>query len=204
MTEIREKKRKKKIALFILLVVLVVTTGVLIGTLAKYVTSEDVSDSAVAAKFGLNIPNTINLFSDSYTNVEADTPGKKIIAPGTSGQYAFAVEGTSEVAYKVEADITVTYSEEWGTYKPLEFSIDGTDWTDDLTEFETDLSSELASDVIDPNDTYSSTQTIYWRWPFHISSANDIKDTEIGVAAAEGDAPKVTVDIEVTALQVEE
>ena len=123
-------KRSKRRFLFILIVLLCVAiTGTLIGTIAKYVTKQTVSDDAVSAKFGLGIPNTINLFSDSYTNVTSDTTGKKIIAPGTSGQYKFEVTGTSEVAYKVEAEISVVYSDEWEDYTPLEFSIDGETWT---------------------------------------------------------------------------
>ena len=197
-----EKKKNRKYMLLVLLVLLVVITSALVGTIAKYITTEIVSDDAVTAKFELNIPNTVNLFSDSYTNVEADVEGKKIIAPGTTGQYMFEVSGTSEVAYTVEADISVTYSEEWSEYKPLEFSINGTTWTS-LAVFETNLSNALESEVMAPNTQYASTQTIYWRWPFHVSSENDIKDTEMGVAAAEGTAPKVTIDLELTAVQVD-
>ena len=197
-----ETKRSRKTMLIALLVLSIVITGAFIGTLAKYVTSSTVSDEAAVAKFGLNIPNTVNLFSDSYTNVQADPEGKKIIAPGTSGQYEFEVTGTSEVAYKVSADITVTYSEEWGEYKPLEFSIDGTTWTS-LEQFKEDLSTALESEILAPNVTYTNSQTIYWSWPFYVSPENDVKDTAMGSAAATGTAPKVTVNIEATAAQID-
>jgi hypothetical protein len=197
-----EKQNKRKAALIALLALSVIVTSTLIGTLAKYATSRTVSDNASAAKFGLNIPNTINLFADSYTNVESATPGKKVIAPGTFGQYDFSITGSSEVAYAVSANVTVTYSEEWGEYNPLEFSINGTTWTD-LDQFKTDLSAALQSQILDPDEPYTNMQTIYWRWPFHTSAANDIKDTEMGVAAATGTAPKVTINIEATAAQVQ-
>ena len=199
MTKKKTTDRKTLIALLILLVVI---TGAFIGTLAKYVTSSTVSDDAVAAKFGLNIPGTIDLFSDSYDNVDADTEGKKIIAPGTSGQNVFVVTGTSEVAYKVSADVSVVYSEEWDGYEPLKFSLDGTTWTN-LDDFQQDLSAELESEVMLPNTEYSSTQTIHWKWPFDVSQANDVKDTAMGVMAAGGTVPNVTVDIKVTATQVD-
>ena len=197
-----EKLRKnRKKALLLALILSVVATGALIGSLAKYVTTGTVEDSAVAAGFGLNIPNTINLFSDSYTNVKADTEGKKIIAPGTKGQYMFQVTGTSEVAYKVSAEVTVTYSEEWEDYAPLVFSINGTDWTD-LAAFKENLSTVLAADTMAPGAEYTSTQTIYWSWPFYISDENDTKDTAMGAVAAAETAPEVTVSIEVKAEQI--
>ena len=199
MTKKQENKRKILIALLILSVV---ATGAYIGTIAKYVTSSTASDSAVVAKFGLNVPNTIQLFSDSYTNVKADVDGKKIVAPGTKGQYNFAVTGASEVAYRVSANITVLYSEEWDGYTPLEFSIDGTTWTT-LEDFKVNLSNALASETISPGNVYSSTQKIYWRWPFHVSEEFDIKDTQMGIAAATETAPEVTVNINMIAAQVE-
>ena len=195
-------KENRKTMLIALLVLLVIATGAFIGTIAKYVTSGTASDSAVVAKFGLNVPNTIDLFADSYTNVQADADGKKIIAPGTSGKYDFEIAGTSEVAYKVNADISITYSEEWGEYKPLEFSRDGLSWKG-FNLFKTDLESALESETLVPNTAYASEQAIHWRWPYYVSDADDIKDTNVGVKAAEGAAPSVTVTIKVTAVQVD-
>ena len=197
-----KKQKNKKTLLIAFLILSVVATGAFIGTLAKYVTSDTASDEAVVARFGLGVPNTINLFSDSYTNVKADVDGKKIIAPGTTGQYKFEVTGTSEVAYKVSANVTVTYSEEWDGYAPLMFSVNGTDWID-LADFKEALSNALASETMAPGEEYASTQTIYWSWPFYVSDGNDIKDTAMGEAAATGTAPKVTVSIEMTAAQVD-
>jgi len=197
-----KKRNNRNRALFVLLLLSVVATSAFIGTLAKYVTLREVSDDAVVAKFRLDVPNTINLFSDSYTNVKADVDGKKIIAPGTTGQYRFEVTGTSEVAYQVSANIIVTYSEGWNGYAPLEFSINGTNWTD-LTDFKENLSNALASETMAPGEGYANTQTIYWKWPFYVSDEEDIRDTEMGVAAATGTAPKVTVSIEVTATQID-
>ena len=202
MKEEKEKKRKKAAVFIALLVLLVIMTGAFIWTLAKYVTSETVSDDTNAAKFGLNISEEINLFSDSYTNVQADTEGKKIIAPGTSGQYKFEVTGTSEVAYKVSANISVVYSAAWDGYEPLRFSINGDVWTE-FIPFCENLSNALESDVIQPNSPYSNTQTIYWKWPFFVSPENDIKDTNIGFLAADGADLTVTVSIEVIASQVD-
>ena len=197
-----KKLKKKKTILIALLILSVAATGAFIGTLAKYVTSGTASDNADVAKFGLNMPNAINLFSESYPNVGSDTDGKKIIAPGTSGQYSFAITGTSEVAYAVGANITVTYSEEWDDYAPLEFSVNGTVWTN-LADFKTNLSNALASETMAPGETYENAQTIYWKWPFYVSPENDIKDTALGIAAATATAPDVTVTIEMIATQID-
>ena len=197
-----KKRENRKIVFIVLLILAVAITGTLNGTLAKYLTSNEGSDDAVAAKFGLNVPNTINLFSDSYTNVKADVDGKKIIAPGTTGQYKFEVTGYSEVAYQVSANIAVAYSEEWNGYAPLEFSINGTTWTN-LEDFKTNLSNALASKTMAPGEEYANAQTIYWKWPFYVSDENDIRDTEMGVVAVSETAPKVTVNIEVKATQVD-
>jgi len=196
-----KKQKNRKMVLIALLILSVVATSAFIGTLAKYVTSGTAPDGAVVAKFGLDVPKTIDLFSDSYTNINADVDGKKIIAPGATGQYTFKVTGTSEVAYKVSANITVVYSEEWDGYAPLKFSVNGTDWTN-LDDFKENLSIALASETMAPGEEYANTQTIYWEWPFYVSDVNDIRDTEMGVAAATETAPKVTISIEVMAAQI--
>ena len=195
-------KSNKKVLLIALLVLLIAITGAFIGTLARYITTNSVSDDAVVAKFKLDVPSTIDLFSDSYTNVEADSTGKKIIAPGTEGEYIFEVTGTSEVAYEISATVSVEYSAEWDNYAPLEFSLDGNTWINEAA-FMTALEAVLDSEALEPNEPYTSTQTIYWKWPFHTSDENDVKDTAMGLKAATGTAPKVSVNFEVAAVQVD-
>jgi hypothetical protein len=199
---VTKTKSNKKVLLIALLVLLIAITGAFIGTLARYITTNSVSDDAVVAKFKLDVPSTIDLFSDSYTNVEADSTGKKIIAPGTEGEYIFEVTGTSEVAYEISATVSVEYSAEWDNYAPLEFSLDGNTWINEAA-FMTALEAVLDSEALEPNEPYTSTQTIYWKWPFHTSDENDVKDTAMGLKAATGTAPKVSVNFEVAAVQVD-
>ena len=197
-----KKKLRNRFFIVVILILLVAITSIFTGTLSKYIMTDEVSDEGAVAKFGLNLPNSINLFKDSYTNVSADETGKKIIAPGTEGFYAFNVEGSSEVAYVVSADISVTYSDEWEGYTPLLFSIDGDDWTS-LEDFETNLSELLASTTIEPNAIYASTAKIYWQWPFTTTQENDKKDTKLGNLATTANVPTVTVDLVITAEQVD-
>ena len=197
------KSNTKKRSLVMFLLVLCLAIGVaLVGTLARYMTSRTVSDEGRAAKFGLNIPNTFDLFKETYTNVDSDTDGQKVIAPGTQGKYDFVVSGTSEVTYKVEASATIEYAEVWGDYEPLKFSLDGNVWMS-LTELNAALATALNSEVMQPNSVYSGAQTIYWQWPFHVSPEYDIKDTAIGAAAAAGQSPTVTMTLTVLAAQVD-
>jgi hypothetical protein len=195
----KENRKSRRFLVIGLLVLLFAITSAFVGSLARYSTQKTVSDSTVVAKFGLNVPNEINLFSDSYTNVQADTDGKKIIAPGTQGQYTFNITGTSEVAYKVSANISIEYSEEWNSYAPLKFSINGETWTD-FAAFKENLNTAMESGTVAPNATYTSTQTIYWQWPI---SEDDAKDNEVGYGAASGDAASVSMNIEVNAIQVD-
>ena len=200
--EKRENKTLRLVLISLLTIAVLLIAGAFIRTMARYATVTNASDTAVVAHFGFGMPTSIDLFSDSYTNVQADTDGKKLIAPGTAGNYSFEVTGTSEVAYRVSANVEVLYSAGWDGYEPLEFSIDGINWTD-IDEFEADLAEALSSNDIEPNSPYNSTQSLYWRWPFFVSVANDILDTQMGVIAAEGTAPGVTVNIEVNAIQVD-
>ena len=202
-----DKSIRRKSIIVSLLLILVVASAAFIITLARYGTSSTVSDEANVAKFGLNIPNTISLFSDSY-NEEAilSGDGSNIIAPGATGTYDFEVTGTSEVAYKVDAVVSLTYSDQWDDYTPLLFSIDGENWTS-FEVFQTNLKDALGSETLAPGESYTGTQSLHWKWPFSTNSENDIKDTALGVAAAAAenpeDMPSVTVAIEMTAVQVE-
>ena len=197
-----EKKREKKSMLIALLVALIMVSSAFIGTFAKYIALNTATDSAEVAKFVFNVPASIDLFAEDYDNVSSDADGKKIIAPGTSGQSSFVVTGTSEVAYQVAADISVIYSANWNGHAPLRFSLNGTDWTS-LEDFQTNLSVALSSETMEPNSAYANTKTIYWQWPFYVSAEDDIKDTAVGTLAADSTAPTVTVNIDVTATQVD-
>ena len=55
-----KNQTNKKSILIALLILSVVASGALIGTLAKYVTSGVIIDNAAVAKFGLEVPNTID------------------------------------------------------------------------------------------------------------------------------------------------
>lgn len=120
---------KKKMAILGTLLVAVIGTGFSVsGTYAKYISEVSLESEARVAKWqiglGDGISETLDLFHSSYdfdakgTVVKAlsrDLPQKEgeaastmdnVVAPGTKGQYTFALEGILETAYTINIDTT--------------------------------------------------------------------------------------------------
>ena len=57
----------------------------------------------------------------------------------------------------------------------------------------TDLSTIAESDFVD----------VEWEWKFSTSEANDVKDTALGNAAANGNAPTVTLTVKTIVTQID-
>ena len=108
-------------------VAVLLTASVLSGTLAKYTTTAEGTDSARVAKWGIVMNSTgSSTFKDSYdSSVATSKAGEKIVAPGTSGSAIYAVTGTPETAY----EITFKGSSENDVYleNGLAYSYAGTD-----------------------------------------------------------------------------
>lgn len=115
-----KKNRMMRVASALLVAVLL-TTCAISGTYAKYVTSDEGSDSARVAKFGVNITVAGGLFSETYIDAPATgdavtvkTSGavdsiSKLVAPGTQSAangLNFSVTGTPEVDVRVYFDTT--------------------------------------------------------------------------------------------------
>ena len=180
----------------------------IVGTYAKYTTEVVGSDSTVVAKWAWQINDTdvskddtqfsFNLFDTiqdtSDGNNETDVKSTKI-APGTKGAFEIKVENLSEV----NANYNLTLEENKGQDVPnakIEYSIIGTneatDWTTALNTF------NLTNTMLDM-ETGSKTLTVYWRWAYSPSVAQDDADTDVGFAAANSasDVDK-TITIEAT------
>lgn len=195
-----------------LLVATLLTTCIISGTFAKYVTSESGADSARVAKWevGATVGNDkfgtagtkLNLFEvgkiydtngANYTadNQTADTDvktgtDKAIIAPGTWGKFTYTLQNKSEV----NATYAVTYTVDEKTV-PLEWSTNGTDWTDDLANIS-------ATNIQMGNGTKDI--TVYWRWAFEDENKmtqRDTADTTLGKADSLAE-PSVKIDVTFT------
>lgn len=219
-----KKNRMMRIAA-VMMVLALVTTCVISGSFAKYVTTGTAAeDSARVAKWGVTVSaasSTLEVFKTSY-NKDSDTSigvtvqgTQKLVAPGTKNQGAaiINVAGTPEVAVRVAytGSITLTGWEVDGEfYCPLIISVgveavNGADFTS-LEAFQNAVNALLTTTTDyapGTNLATAASKTVSWEWPFSTSPENDLKDTALGNAAANGTAPTVTISLNATVTQID-
>lgn len=207
--------KKGKTILGVLLMAVIATSYSVSGTYAKYVSKIELADEARVAKWEIGLDQekmeNLNLFKSSYTYdqdgivvkaLTADTD--KVVAPGTHGQYTFALTGTLETAFTIDVNATVSdnvvlsagtkYIEDKvektldKDYAPIQYSLDGTNWmnAEALEDELNALYSTSGSKNVYAPQTISAKgeTTIYWKWAF------DETDT----AVAPGFTPNNTLD----------
>lgn len=211
---------KKATFLGILLLAVVVSSYSVSGTYAKYISKIELADEARVAKWEIGMDDTemkeLSLFKSSYTfdedgivvtalkedgSADEDT---NVVAPGTHGQYTFALTGTLETAFTLDVNATVvdnvklaagTYTDSNGEevevtedYAPIQYSLDNATWMDaqGLQDALNALYSENGSKNVYAPQTINAKgeTTIYWKWAF------DEEDT----AVANGFTPNSTYD----------
>ena len=193
---------KKRLSILAVLVLAITVTAYSVsGTYAKY-TSDftgatstarvakwafEINDTAVSTTFDFDLFESVN---DS--NVKTGT-NENIIAPGTTGSFAIKLANKSEVNANYTVDYTVTNT----ANIPVEFSIDGTNWTTSLADVTTPVAI---------NKGGTAPITIYWRWAFtgdasanYTATQNDGTDTTLGLAGS----AVITVNAAVTVTQVD-
>ena len=98
-----------------LLVLVLLTTCAISGTFAKYVTTNEGSDTAQVAKFGvaINVADDLGMFKTQYDKEDNAYEGTlsvkaegdyRLVAPGTKGQMSFTITGKPEVATRVSIE----------------------------------------------------------------------------------------------------
>lgn len=221
-----------RLACFLLVAVLI-STSAISGTYAKYVTEANAKDNARVAKWGVEIATAGDMFSDSYLDtattwtenektaditVQAKTQGENVIAPGTNGTLAsFNVTGTPEVDVEVtyKADLTLEgWKVDGNEYCPIIFTVGTNTYKigDAGIAYVSDLVKAVEDAIVDA-DAYYHTNTdlsevtddliVTWAWPFSTSAENDVKDTALGDAAADGNAATIALDVTITVTQVD-
>ena len=234
---------KKMTFLGLLLLAVVVTGYSESGTNAKYISKIELADEARVAKWeiGLSDPASmkdLSLFKSSYTYDEdgivvkalnadgtedADT---NVVAPGTQGQYTFALKGTLETAFTLDVKATVTdnvklaagttYTDDNGVeqtladdYAPIQYSLDGTTWMDaqGLEDALNALYSTNSNKNVYAPQTIDAKgeTTIYWKWAFDETDTavatgftpNSVLDTLLG----NDGTLTVSIDMTITAEQ---
>ena len=201
MTQIKtERKNNRKTAVIVALLLALIALMCFGGyTFSKYVTSGKGSGTAKVAKWGYTASvDTTNLFGETYKlastnvstvdgtgahiNVQADTAGRKVIAPGTTGSMTFTVGGKAEVRALISTGlhltndvvlkIKITADSAYTEYRPIKWTLkkDGTTVAENVT-FETMqgvISSEASvNKEIAPNEELTSTTyELSWAWVF--------------------------------------
>lgn len=195
---VAENRKNTKRAIGLLLILALLATFALTASIARYVSTASLDDTARVAVFDVGVNNnvTFDLFSASRlrdsdgTNTETDVwsnNSDKVIAPGTSGKsdFGFRNNGNTEVTVNAIVRFTATNPNNI----PLEYSADGVTWNSDI--------SAVTANVNDIQG--EETATLYWRWPFSTGTAGDEADTALGVAGT----ATVTVTATVTFTQAD-
>ena len=223
------KKNKMMRLAAVLLIAVLLTTSVISGTFAKYVTSDEGSDSARVAKWGVVIEaDSFGMFETDY---ETDDDGATftgdysvssatgdrddLLAPGTSGSFAdIAITGTPEVAVDVAIVATVAVSNNWTVdgdfYCPVVVTvgteeISGLDYTS-ATAFATAIKAKIdgKSKQYAPNEDlgaiYNNTNLdLAWAWAFE---GDNVKDTKLGNKAVAEDLT-ISIGVAITVTQID-
>lgn len=204
--------KKKMTILGVLLLAVVVTAYSVSGTYAKYTSNSEVTDTARVAQWKLNDLASIDLFKSSYDNILDGTEASawslnddKILAPGTSGQYTFNINGVFETNYEIKLELLdgshglqYEITGDYGNYvyDPIQFKLvkvtdvvlgdgeDVTTWTnfDGLKTALEGLSKTVY--VNGTNGTIDDTYRIEWKWAFEGDgiTQTDEEDTLLGNA----------------------
>lgn len=196
-----EKNKTMKMILITLLIAMIALVLVS-GTYAKYTSSASGSDTARVAKWSFTVGGTDIVAENTFTfdlfKTIKDTDGKtetdvvsanadKVIAPGTSGSFDLVLENKSETSAKYGITYTVTNT----ASIPVQFSVNGKDWTDNLANVvESDTDTKLAAN----NGT--KTITIQWKWAYDGDDTTDVNLGKVGTA-------KLIVQADVTATQID-
>ena len=171
-----KKNRMMRLA-SILLVCVLLTTSVISGTFAKYVSETTATGSATVASWdvkleGKKFTDTITFdFTENWINTDETTgvnsvEPDKLLAPGTEGSFDLTVTNDSEVA--AEFKIAFDFTELAGL--PLEFT------------YKVDNADYNQTDFLPIAIGETETVTVTWEWPFHTDDAQDVEDTELGIA----------------------
>lgn len=195
------KRNKLFIAGIVTVFVALLSLTLVSSTLAKYTSTVSGADTATVAKWAWRYngtelsatpaPLTFDLLETRYdsdgASAEADVK-EGLIAPGTSGEFTIDIENLSEVTATYKIDFTVDEND-----VPLEWSIDGVNWTDELSDITTPVKLSMANTT---DDTDIATVTVKWRWAFN--GGDDANDTQLGLEQA-----VVSVTAQITFEQVD-
>lgn len=150
-----------------------------VGAYAATYASRDPQVLFLDAASGQEVTQTMDLFQNAYVNAQGQTvvaseDGSKVVAPGTSGSYSFAVRnsGGQPATYRVWAETT----QDGATIAiPLDVA---------LTSGSSTCANLADAGELEPGN--SAIYAISWQWPFEEGktaadlAATDSRDTALG------------------------
>ena len=200
----------------VLLVAVLLSTCALSGVFAYYMTSNDTSDDARVAKWGVVINfDDVDMFQTTYeegneTVVSSTT--EDVVAPGTAGDLTgISITGKPEVDVTVtqKADLTLTG---WtlangDEYCPIVIVVNDVEYKMESTVAAFEKAVEEA--IADKSATYETNTdlsevkddvVVSWYWDF---GSKYINDTYLGDQAAAGNAATIKLAITTTITQID-
>lgn len=173
-----------------------VTTSLLGGTMARYVTEVTGTATATVAAWSFKANeqtatmSNIDLASTAY---DATTIADGKIAPGTSGSFKIALDGSGS---GVGIEYVIKIAENASTTLPTDLKFSTSAITEASFGDTLDKLNENLKGTINANDsTMKKDVTVYWEWPF---DENDGKATNDNTFSGK----TWTLDITVTGKQV--
>lgn len=227
------KKNKMMRAASVLLVAVLLTTSVISGTFAKYVTSDDGSDFARVAKWGVVIEaESFDMFTDTYKTDDStatftgeysvdSADGDDVLAPGTEGSFAdIEITGTPEVAVDVAIVADVKVSDNWIVDEAFYCPVTVTVGTEEISGLDYTSADDFAAAIKDeiegksaqyaPNtkldDTYDTTNLdLAWAWAFEGAADSGQTDAKDTALGDAAVAEDLTIEIgvDITVTQID-
>ena len=192
---------KKTTIISLLLVACMATMCFVGGTFAKYTSTIAGTDSARVALWAFKTEDvvanssnkfTFDLFATAIGDTKTETPSEDaddqdvkntennvaIIAPGTKGSFEINVKNDSEVT----AQYKIAFAAVSTDTIPLQYSLNGTTWEDDIADLDTTFAEVAIGD--------SAAVTVYWQWDF------EGDDTALGLLGTDTVEVTATVTVE--------
>lgn len=166
-----------KRTIFLLVVLILVTTCIISVTYAKYVSTDVATVDTDVAKWsfsveGVDVSKTQTFTFDLFNTIHyLDTGGEtghltqlNLLAPGTKGSFVVDLNNTSDVEAMCDFSLSIAYANlpDGAAKIPLEFSFNGSTYSENPTYTETPIASGATKAV-----------TVYWRWPASGYSSTD-------------------------------
>jgi len=182
------KRKKTTVAAFAILGIAVV--GLAAGVYAKYIASISGTSNASIAKWAFeseNGNNVQNVTCDPTGTYKAGSLTNGKMAPGTVGECKIDLTNNES---EVGVDYTIVLSADAVKPANLKFYSD--------SNYSTELTASGITGHLDVKGT--DTKSVYWKWAYSTSDADDLQDTQSGKAAADGNA-NMTITLQVSGVQ---